>query len=280
MSAIIRDGSVYYLDLVPLEGSAELEEAFLYREWFMSPVRVLRYVEYGRRPLEALKAAGIDDGDRILDLGCDWGYLAMLASSRGAETHGIDICDRSIAFGMELAGKNGYSINLRYANATAIPYPDAYFDYVFSIEAFEHFFLEDRPRIVGEIKRCLKPGGKLIITTPNKFGLAEIVKQILGKMPMARRLIPMLPSNPGEKGFVPPGASRGDRMTNMPLSKGEMAALVKSAGMTLESSRDFVFVPEITPNVLMPLARLLEAVLEKIPLIHCLATTTLYVASK
>lgn len=280
MGKVIQDGRVYYLDLLSLGGSPGVEEAFLYREWFMSPLKVLRYVEYGRRPLEALKQVEIRRGDRMLDLGCDWGYLAMLGASLGAEAHGIDICDRSIEFGMELAKKNGYSIKLGYANATAIPYPEGYFDYIFSIEAFEHFFPAERPLIMSEISRCLKPGGKLVVTTPNRFGLAEIVKQLLGKVSLARKLIPMLPSEPGEDGFVPPGTSRGDRMTNKPLSKGEMAALVKSAGMTLESSRDFVFVPEITPNALMPLARLLEAVLEKILLIRRLATTTLYVVSK
>ena len=276
----MRDGAVYYLDLSPLEGPTELEEAFLYREWFMSPRRALRYVEYGRRPLEALRASGIGPGDRILDLGCDWGYLAMLASARGAEAHGIDICDRSIAFGSALARENGHSVRLQYANATAIPYPDGHFDCVFSIEAFEHFFLEDRPRIMEEIGRCLKPGGRLVVTTPNKFGLAEVVKQLLGKLPPARKLIPMLPSSPGKEGFVPPGASRGDRMTNMPLSKGEMAALVRGAGLKLEFCRDFVFVPEITPNGLLPLARAVESLLEKTPLVTRIATTTLYVASK
>jgi SAM-dependent methyltransferase len=74
-------------------------------------------------------------------------------------------------------------------NANApLPFPDAHFDHVFSIEGVEHF---DSPfTFVSELCRVLKPGGRLFITTPNTFSVDARLKYLMsGYFPRFRPLM-------------------------------------------------------------------------------------------
>ncbi len=53
-----------------------------------------------------------------------------------------------------------------------LPFPDAHFDSIFSSEVFEHVF--NLPEILLELKRVLKPGGRILVTCPFAFGEHEI----------------------------------------------------------------------------------------------------------
>lgn len=69
-----------------------------------------------------------------------------------------------------------------------LPFPDAHFDYVFSIEGIEHF--ENPWTFTKELCRVLKPGGRLIISTPNTFSVDARVKYLLaGYFPRFRPLM-------------------------------------------------------------------------------------------
>jgi len=59
-----------------------------------------------------------------------------------------------------------------------LPFPDATFDNVFSIEGIEHF--ENPWTFTKELCRVLKPGGRLLISTPNTFSVDARVKYLLG----------------------------------------------------------------------------------------------------
>jgi SAM-dependent methyltransferase len=59
-----------------------------------------------------------------------------------------------------------------------LPFPDATFDYVFSIEGIEHF--ENPWTFAKQLCRVLKPGGRLFISTPNTFSVDARVKYLLG----------------------------------------------------------------------------------------------------
>jgi SAM-dependent methyltransferase len=58
-----------------------------------------------------------------------------------------------------------------------LPYPDGYFDYVFSIEGIEHF--HNPWTFTSELCRVLKPGGKLYISTPNTFSVDARIKYLV-----------------------------------------------------------------------------------------------------
>ena len=72
--------------------------------------------------------------------------------------------------------------------ADPLPFPDAHFDHVLSIEGIEHF---ENPWIfVKELCRVLKPGGRLIITTPNTMSVDARLKFLMsGYFPRFRPLM-------------------------------------------------------------------------------------------
>ena len=76
----------------------------------------------------------------------------------------------------------------RHDAMQALLYPDGYFDEVFSIEGIEHF--ESPWTAVRELCRVLKPGGRMIITTPNTFSVDARLKYLLsGYFPRFRPLM-------------------------------------------------------------------------------------------
>ena len=69
-----------------------------------------------------------------------------------------------------------------------LPFPDAHFDHVFSVEGIEHF--ENPWTFVRELCRVLKPGGWLLLTTPNTFSVDARLKYLLsGYFPRFRPLM-------------------------------------------------------------------------------------------
>ncbi len=69
-----------------------------------------------------------------------------------------------------------------------LPFPDGHFDHVFSVEGIEHF--ENPWTFVKELCRVLKPGGYLLLTTPNTFSVDARLKYLLsGYFPRFRPLM-------------------------------------------------------------------------------------------
>src|SRR5215471_1529240 len=129
--------------------------------------------------------------DRILDLGAGWGWTTvMLAGFSGATVSGIDLYDYShlgrFSFKAELlerfdrhraalldvpslasmADRNALEkivthCDFATVNAGQMPWRDDYFDFVFSLNVMEH--VEEPERVVGEIRRVLRPGGQALL---------------------------------------------------------------------------------------------------------------------
>src|SRR6185312_10294986 len=68
------------------------------------------------------------------------------------------------------------------AEKDPFPYPDAHFSTVLCCELLEHLF-EDPMHLMSEINRILKPGGHLVLTTPNVGSLRSISAILLGYHP-------------------------------------------------------------------------------------------------
>jgi len=105
------------------------------------------------RLLDASGARG-----RALDAPCGAGALSVAAGARGLEVFGVDVVRHP-----ELKLDEGH---LTVADLDAgVPFEDASFDVVMSVEGIEH--LSSPRRFVAELGRVLKPGGHLVVSTPN-----------------------------------------------------------------------------------------------------------------
>lgn len=118
-------------------------------------------VEHWHRYLLARELArGLD----VLDVACGEGYGAALLGQTARAVVGVDISPVAIAH----ARSSYVRENLRFVEGDALklPIPDASIDAIVSFETLEHFAEHDR--FLGEAKRVLRPGGFLLISTPDR----------------------------------------------------------------------------------------------------------------
>jgi ubiquinone/menaquinone biosynthesis C-methylase UbiE len=92
-------------------------------------------------------------GSDVLDLGCGAGMLALL-KRKGVTLTGVDLSDECAL----AARRNGYDATCRF-EISRLPFPDASFDYVVSLDVLGHVGFEEKDAVLAEIKRVLRPGG-------------------------------------------------------------------------------------------------------------------------
>lgn len=101
-------------------------------------------------------------GERVLDIACGEGYgAAALRKAGAAHVTGVDISEETCKHACRK-----YGLDVRVGSAEQIPLADASVDTVVSFETIEH--VPNPLRFLDECARVLTPGGKLIISTPNK----------------------------------------------------------------------------------------------------------------
>lgn len=96
-------------------------------------------------------------GDRVLDSCCGTGDLAVEAERRGGRVVGLDFSKRML----ERAAKKSQTIEWVHGDALALPFADGDFDA--ATVGFGIRNLADLERGLGELRRVLRPGGKLAV---------------------------------------------------------------------------------------------------------------------
>ena len=128
------------------------------------------YFEHPTDDLEHAQEAKLDHvcrklllqpGDRLLDIGCGWGALAMHAARHyGVRAHGITLSERQLALARERIAQAGLqdqvSVELRDYRELA---GNGIYDKVSSVGMFEHVGLKNLPVYFATVSRLLKPGG-------------------------------------------------------------------------------------------------------------------------
>ena len=250
-------------------------QPFLFREWFLgSPVR--RWMEYERRNDHVTRLAGPGPGRRILDVGCDWGYACMSIARSGAEAWGVDIDRDAIAYGLQLAEANGIGIHLSYAHARRLPFADRRFDAITAIETIEHIPSAELHAVFQELSRVLKPGGVVVLSTPNPVGLTELAKRALGRSRRLRRRFYGSYHDEGRTRVLP----GGDLMVDGLVSPADLKRALAGTGLALARADYIVFVSKFLPAWLLAPAKAAEWVLERTPLVRRLASTSVYLLDK
>ena len=163
---------------------------------------------FGRRraTFQALiGAAGVQPGQRVLDVGCGTGYFArLLARAVGPDglVVGIDPSTEMIAHARRKAGRAG-NCQFRVGTAESLDFPDDHFEVVVSSLVLHHLPEDLRVPALREMRRVLRPGGTLLVAE------AQVPRHGLGWRLLARlhgydkraRMVPALGRMAADVGF-------------------------------------------------------------------------------
>jgi 2-polyprenyl-6-hydroxyphenyl methylase/3-demethylubiquinone-9 3-methyltransferase len=100
--------------------------------------------------------------DRVLDLGSGAGDFTADIAGAGFEVVGVDVAEAAIS----RARSRHPELDFRVAPIDGpLPLEDGAFDLVWASEVIEH--IADTARWLSEVRRVLRPGGRLLLTTPS-----------------------------------------------------------------------------------------------------------------
>jgi SAM-dependent methyltransferase len=110
-----------------------------------------------------VKFAQVSAGQRVLDVACGTGVVAITAARRGAKVCGLDLTPVLLERANKNAGIAGVDVEFIEGDAESLPYPDGAFDVVLS--QFGHIFAPRPAVAVKEMLRVLKSGGRIAFST-------------------------------------------------------------------------------------------------------------------
>ena len=125
--------------------------------------------------------------DRALDVGCGSGVVAgYLADFPVREVVGVDGNQAAIEF----ARQQFQAPNLRFVKCLAdeLYLPDGYFDVACCMELLEHLHWDQGRSLLRRLYRLVKPGGRMLITTPNYHSLWPLLEWLLDRSGRVPRL--------------------------------------------------------------------------------------------
>ena len=108
-----------------------------------------------------VERAGIEPGQRVLDVACGTGNATIPAAQVGARVTGLDFSPELLEIARERGADAKVEVEWIEGDAQALPFEDAGFDRVHV--DFGHMFAPDQERTAAELLRVVRPGGRIAI---------------------------------------------------------------------------------------------------------------------
>lgn len=120
-----------------------------------------------RRVKKIMEGIGDIKGKKILDVGCEAGYVSLKLAELGGKVYSLDIVKEAVfLLQKQIRSKNQQNIFAMIGSAHHINMQENSVDVIICTEVIEH--MPKLEIVFREFKRVLKPGGQLIITFPNE----------------------------------------------------------------------------------------------------------------
>jgi len=115
--------------------------------------------------------------ERVLDLGCGWGTFCFIVAPLCRQVTGLDFSQKSIDLCNRLLGEKNFS-NIKFicADAQDTGLESESYNVIICADLFEHLYHKISEKVLDECRRLLKKKGKLIIWTPHRGHILEILK--------------------------------------------------------------------------------------------------------
>lgn len=124
-------------------------------------------------------------GGRLLEVAPGPGYTAIeLAGHPAYRVTGLDISETFVEIAEDRARQAGVEADFRLGNASAMPFPDASFDFVFCFAAFKNF--ADPVGALREMRRVLAPGGRAFLIDLRPDVTRDAVAEDVARMGLGR----------------------------------------------------------------------------------------------
>lgn len=147
-----------------------------------------------------IDALGIKAGDRVLDVACGTGNLAIPAAKLGADVVGLDLTPRLLEAARERAAEAGVTVEWIEGDAENLPFDDDSFDHV--VSCFGIIFAPRHAVAASEMRRVCRPGGGIAMTAWTKAGLNGTLFSVMGEhLPKPPEPVPT-PVDWGEESYL------------------------------------------------------------------------------
>ena len=112
---------------------------------------------------QLVRFAGIRSGEQVLDVGTGTGVVAVTAARTGARVKALDLTPALLRDARLNAQIAQVEVEFTEGDAENLPYPDGSFDVV--VSQFGHMFAPRPDVAIAEMRRVLKPGGRVAFAT-------------------------------------------------------------------------------------------------------------------
>ena len=134
---------------------------------------------YAPGAVEFIARLNFQPKERVLDVACGTGNLAIPAARTGAQVTGIDIAPNLVEQAQAWARAEGLTVTFEEGNAEQMPYPDAAFDDV--VTMFGAMFAPRPDATAAELLRVCRAGGRIAMANWMPDGFIGQMFKIVGK---------------------------------------------------------------------------------------------------